>query len=135
MVTKDAEVSKDKEFEYVTSQIIRHIDRSVDAFKLFAQLFSLIVGGAIWLSIQSSVKCGANLTYARVSDGLVVLVTLITSLMVFEDYRAWRNFRTAQSKLVPHVDPPAWRSEITKWAMILCMVAGCALFLRFNPLT
>src|SRR5271168_5191156 len=41
-------VSDDKQFEYVTSQIIKHVERSVDAFKMFAQLSSAIVGGSIW---------------------------------------------------------------------------------------
>ncbi len=40
-------VSKDKEFEYVTSQIIKHVERSVAAFKMFGQLFSAIVGGSV----------------------------------------------------------------------------------------
>jgi len=126
-------VSKDKEFEYVTSQIIKHVERSVDAFKLFAQLFSVIVGGAIWLSIQSTIDSEATKTYAVLSDILVTLVTVITSLMILENYRAWRGFRNAQVKLAPHVPPPSWRAQLVGWEMVACMVAGCGLFWLFNP--
>jgi hypothetical protein len=125
-------VSEDKEFEYVTSQIVKHVERTVDAFKLFAQLFSAIVGGAIWLSTQR-VSPEAAKTYSHLSVGLVILVTVIVSIMILENYRAWRGFRAAQSRLVPHVPPPKRRSEKTGWVMILCMVAGCALFWWFNP--
>ena len=124
-------VSKDKEFEYVTSQIVKHVERSVDAFKMFAQLFSLIVGGSIWLSIQSGTH--SPKLYATLSDIVVTLVTVLASVMVFEDYRAWRGYRKAQSRLVPHVPPPRWQAEITGWVMILCMIAGCILFGCFNP--
>ena len=126
-------VSEDKEFEYVTSQIVKHVERSVDAFKMFAQLFSLIVGGAIWLSIQSNVGHKATAMYMWLSDILVLVVTFIISMMIYEDYRAWRNFRTAQSKLVPHLPLPAARAEIIKWEMIACMAVGCVLFWLFNP--
>ncbi len=126
-------VSEDKEFEYVTSQIIKHVERTVDAFKLFAQLYSAIVGGAIWLSTQPSVGPEAAKTYLHLSVGLVFLVTAITSIMILENYRAWRGFRAAQSRLVPHVPPPKRGSEKTGWVMILCMVAGCVLFWWFNP--
>jgi hypothetical protein len=98
-------VSEDKEFEYVTSQIIKHVERTVDAFKMFAQLFSVIVGGSIWLSIQSQAQ-ETTKTYANLSNILVTLVTIISSVMIFENYRCWWRFRTAQSKLVPHVPLP-----------------------------
>ena len=60
-------VSKDKEFEYVTSQIIKHVERSVDAFKMFAQLFSAIVGGSILLAIPSPVSAQRPLKPTRIS--------------------------------------------------------------------
>ena len=126
-------VSEDKEFEYVTSQIVKHIERFVDAFKMFAQLFSAIVGGSIWLSTHPGISLEATKTYSRLSIGHVILVTIIASIMIFEDYRAWRGYRAAQSRLVPHVAPPKRRSETTGWVMILCMIAGCGLFWWFNP--
>jgi hypothetical protein len=126
-------VSKDKEFEYVTSQIIRHVERSVDAFKMFAQLISAIVGGSIWLSTQSNVHSESIKTYGTLSNILVTLVTVIASVMIFEDYRAWWGFRSAQSKLAPHVPRPRWRAVATGGVMILCMVVGCVLFWCFNP--
>jgi hypothetical protein len=126
-------VSKDKEFEYVTSQIIKHVERSVDAFKMFAQLFSAIVGGSIFLSTQPGISSEATKTYSHLSEGLVILVTFIASIMIFEDYRAWFGFRTAQSKLVPDVPKPRLRSTISGVVMIVCMIVGCGLFWWFNP--
>jgi succinate dehydrogenase hydrophobic anchor subunit len=126
-------VSKDKEFEYVTSQIIKHIERSVDAFKMFIQLFSAIVGGAIWLSSQPTVTAESSKAYLNLSNVLMLLVTLIASVMVFENYRVWWGYRIAQSTLVPHVRKPRWTGVTTGVVMIVCMVAGCILFWRFNP--
>jgi hypothetical protein len=126
-------VSKDKEFEYVTSQIIKHVERSVDAFKMFAQLFSAIVGGTIWLSMQSNVSLEATKIYAYLSGGLAMLVVFIAVFMIHEDYRAWRGFREAQSKLVPHVKKPSWHAEKTAYAMIACMIIAGGAFCWFNP--
>jgi hypothetical protein len=127
-------VSEDREFEDVTSQIIKHIERSVDAFKLFLQLFSVIVGGAIWLSIQQNVHNPK--TYAFLSDVVVGLVTFITGLMIYENYRGWRGFRNAQSeRLTPHVPRPTWRAQCIGWVMTLLMVAASALFCWYNPFT
>jgi hypothetical protein len=125
-------VSEDKEFEYVTSQIVKHVERSVDAFKMFTQLFSAIVGGSIWLSTQH-VSPAAAKTYSNLSVCLVVLVTIIASLIIWENYRVWRGFRAAQSRLVPHVPLPKRGSEKTKWMMTVCMVGGCVAFWWFNP--
>jgi hypothetical protein len=133
MSDKDRQVSVDKEYDFVTSQIAKHIERSVDAFKMYAQLFSAIVGGSIWLSIQSNVAPNAVKLYASLADILVGLVTLIAAIMIFENYRAWRGYRRAQCELVSHVPPPRWKSETTGWAMILCMVLGAILFCSFNP--
>ena len=131
----DTTVSKDKEFEYVTSQIIKHIERTVDAFKMFTKLFSAIVGGSILLSTQQTIGPESARTYAHLADALVFLVTLISGVMIVEDYRAWWGFRRAQTTLVPHVPPPSWRARVTEWVMILCMVLGCGLFWWFNPFT
>jgi hypothetical protein len=126
-------VSEDKEFEYVTSQIVKHVERSVDAFKMFAQLFSAIVGGSIWLSTQPNISSEALKTYSNLSIGLVCVVTLIASFIILENYRTWRGFRQAQSKLMPHVPQPKRRAEMTGRVMIFCMITGCGLFWWFNP--
>jgi hypothetical protein len=114
-------VSEDKEFEYVTSQIVKHVQRSVDAFKLFTQLFSAIVGGSIWLSTQRNVSPAAAKTYSHLSGWLVVLVTVIASVMIIDNYRVWYGFRLAQSRLVPTVPPPKLKSTMTAALMVLCI--------------
>jgi hypothetical protein len=80
---------------------------------MFVQLFSAIVGGAIWLSSQPTVTSEASKIYINLSNVLVSLVTLIASVMVFEDYRIWWGYRIAQSKLVPHVPKPTFKSVTT----------------------
>lgn len=130
-------VSKDEEYKYVTSQIIKHIERSVDAFKLFAQLLSAIVGGSVWLRLQIR---GADVhllpTLGCLADILVFLIALICGVMIWDNYRAWYGFRTAQSDLVPHVKMPnKKKSETSKWTMIACMLLAFVLFSWFNPFT
>src|SRR5436305_5741615 len=99
-------VSKDKEFEFVTSQITAHVDRSIAAFRSFTQVFSAIVGGAIWLGISAKVVPEKVTQFVWLSDILVTLVTVINGVMIIENLRSWHGYRRAQSSLVPHVPPP-----------------------------
>jgi len=74
-------ISEEKQYEYVGSIVTDRIDRIRDAFKLFLQLFSIIVGGSIWLSMQK-ISPDARQTYLLVSDTLVCLVIFVTGVLV-----------------------------------------------------
>jgi hypothetical protein len=92
-------VSEDKIYEFVTSQIQFREQGAINAFKLFLQVFSAIVGGSIWLSIQSSTSQASRPGFAAISDALVGLVFAVTAIMVAENFRGWLGYRKAQSKM------------------------------------
>ncbi len=135
-------VSVDKEYEFVSAQVRFHIDKIFDSFKLFIQLFSAIVGGSIWLSLQPNMVAKAH-TYAAISNALVMLIAALCLVMVVEHNRAWRGNRKAQTRLggkdetgKDRIPPPgSWRSSSTEIAMGLTVVAAVYLFWRYNPFT
>lgn len=128
-------ISEDKQYEYIGTVITDRIDRARDAFKLFLQLFSIIVGGAIWLSMHE-IPDGARYTYIIVSDALVLLLTLVTGTMVYEALRGWWGYREALSSFdggkYP-IPPPKRRALASEVVMMFCMVAGASIFIWANP--
>ena len=90
-------IGEEKQYEYVGSVVTDRLDRARDAFKLFLQLFSAIVGGAIWLNTQH-IALEARSNYVLVSDVLVALVTFVTGTMVYRAIKGWWGYRLALSK-------------------------------------
>jgi hypothetical protein len=136
-------VSIDKEYEFVSSQVQEYNRRVADAFKLFVQLFSLIVGGSVWLSIsiQSQPAAVKSASYARLSNILAVLVAVYCAFSVVENLRAWRGYRLAQCRLGGldekgnfRIPPPkVFKAASEEVAMIVTMSAATILFCYFNP--
>src|SRR5258708_1235649 len=91
-------VPVEKEYEYVSAQVRFHMDKIFDAFKMFIQVFSAIVGGAIWLSLQEAIRPRTHM-YVVLSDWLVILLAVVSCAIVAENWRAWRSNRHAQSRL------------------------------------
>jgi hypothetical protein len=128
-----APISAIKRYQFVTQQLRYHNEKIIEAFKLFIKLFSAIVGGAIWLSIQTNELS----SYGNLALALVGVLTLVTVVMVISNLMAWYGFRKAESFLVgkEKVGPPTpIRSCWTEYVMIFAMVCALTLFWCFNPL-
>jgi hypothetical protein len=136
-------VTDDKQYEFVSKQVRYHNEKIIGAFKLFIQLFSAIIGGTIWLSLQPHITATRALSYAHISDILVTVLALFSSLWVFENLRAWHGYRGAQHRLggldahgKPKIPAPRLlRASVSEAAMILIIAAATFLFWRFNPFT
>jgi len=132
-------ISPEKQFEFITRQIAANTTRMYDAFKLFVQLFSAIVGGSVWLSIQHASAANA---YANILNVLAFLVTVIAALTVIVNLSSWYRYREAQSLLTADAPSPElrappprfWPSAVVQIGQVLCMLAACILFWIFNPL-
>ena len=134
--TRHCEVSADAEFKWVTSQIATERQRAEAAFRLYLQMFSALVGGSIWLSIQPSIAHSAHRKLAVLTDIAVTLAMAAVSVMLLGSWRAWFSYRRAQSVLMPHVPPPRrWPSGVVWGAMFLCILVATGLFWMFNPFT
>lgn len=72
-------ISEDEQYKYIGTVITDRIDRTRDGFKLYVQLFSAIVGGSVWLSVQKDflqLAQQAKPTYSCLSNVLVGLSSL-----------------------------------------------------------
>ena len=132
-------VSDDKQYEHVSQQVRHHNDRILGSFDLFIRLFSAVVGGAIWLSLQAGAARRGSY-YALLSDLLVGLITVMSILMVLENLRAWHGYRWAQTRLGEkdesgnyRIPPPKkLRASLIEIGMVACMLCSALLFLLFN---
>lgn len=128
-------IGDDKQYEYIGSVITDRLDRVRDAFKLFLQLFSGIVGGSIWLSTQQ-ISPAAREFYVLVSDALVILVVFVTGTMVYEALRGWWGYREALAELTYESHPaprPKLRAVVAEVAMLVGMVAAAGIYVCSNP--
>lgn len=135
-------ISDEKQYEFVTSQVAARDQKAADVhFKFFVQWFSAIVGGAMWLSMQPDIQPTARPIYRTLSDALIILLTIISIILVIDNFRAWRGYRTTHSKLVGKDEtgnyrvplPKVFPAAITEATVVACMIAVCVLFFWFNP--
>jgi hypothetical protein len=130
-------LTRDKHCEFLSANARDRAAAMADWFKLFVQLYSAIVGGALLLRLQYK-AIPANLV--SLADWLVVLVIAVSALMVMDSYRAWRRYRKtlmtvagqrAGTDIIPR---PPWTSWIGITLMLVAMLAALFGFLCFNPL-
>ena len=134
-------ISPDKQFEFVTTQISAQIDRIYDAFKRFIQLFSAIVAGTVWLATEVKISGATRASYATITDVLVGLVALVTTVLILGNLHSWWGYRRAQMRLTQddinldyRVPPPKLYPSCTvETAMLVCVAAAYFLFWWDNP--
>jgi hypothetical protein len=140
-VSDQKDISVDKHCELLTEHIRDQLKRISDAFRLFVQLFTGIVGGSIWLRVEHAKDLETSRpVFERVSNGLVFLVFFVCAILIADNLRAWRSYRLALSKAAgkagghPIIPPPnlfvsAWPDVV----MIVAMAGAVWLFWRNNP--
>lgn len=129
-------ISDEKHFDYIGAIITDRIDRSRDALKLFLQLFSAIVGGSIWLSIQPNISEAARKAYERASNGLVVLLVVVTVATICRAAIGWWKYREKLSTFDlgnDHVPPPTYGAIFAEGLMVICVVIAGCFYISFNP--
>jgi hypothetical protein len=136
-------ISAEKQYDFITSQIAARLKEARDAFKLFIQIFSAIVGGSVWLATTEKIQSEAKSQYATLSSLLVVVLTLAMTVMIVDALRGWYANRKAQVQLGgldpagrPNIPPPRIPpSGISEMAMTMTMIAAASGFCLFNPFT
>jgi hypothetical protein len=133
-------ITDDKLYEVLTDLIAERKNGCDNAFKLFVKLYTAIVGGAA--AIGAVVPQPMRPVYAHVSVMLVIVVTVVTSILLFEAKRGWWEYRKAQSRIVAdnspnrsyHIPPPkVWPTLIAEIVMGAAMWVACALYWAFHP--
>lgn len=117
----------------------RHV-HIMDGFKLFVQLFSAIVAGAVTLRLHYGGASADRFTIF--ADALVGLVAVAAAVIIGDNTRAWRDYRRKLSQVAGRsadgmllIEGPntrkAFRIEAT---MLLAIAIATIGFWVFNPL-
>jgi hypothetical protein len=127
-------LSPDKHCEMLSANARDRAKAMEDWFKLFVQIFSVIVGGAVLLRLQY--KQDIPVTFVPLSNALVLLVAFASAAMVIDSHRAWRGHRKRLSDIagpdiIPQPRVPSWIGFLLMLAVILVALFG---FCLFNPL-
>src|SRR5262249_17109839 len=107
----------------------------------FVQLFSAIVGGAIFLSVQPGKRSPqSNFEYALLSDLAVGLTALVTIVLILETMRSRRGDRERISELGGknfyveyHIPLPRRSAKAVELTMVFSIFVACAGFIILNP--
>lgn len=127
-------INEEDQYKHIGSVIKERLDYSRDAFKSFVQSMTVIIGGSIWLSMQT-ISPEARETYVLLSRLLVVLVVIVGSIMVIQALRGWWGYRVALSKFAAHhpIPPPRRNALTAEIVMLACMIGSGIGFWVWNP--
>ena|SRR5262249_54104793 len=131
-------LSVEKHCEMLSANVRDRIAAMFEGFKLFVQLFSALVGGAVVLRLQY--PKGIPASFVTLSNLLAILITIAGVIMVGDALRSWHGHRQKLSELAGKdtagndVIPPARWHPSSAWFMLLAMLVACVLFWLFNPL-
>lgn len=132
-------LSVDKHCEMITAHIRDRNTMIMDSFKLFVQMFSALVGGAVIVRLQYP---GPAESFAYPAVGIGLLIYVISLVMIWENIRSWYQYRIKLSNeagrrrgrlIVPL--PKLWRAIWIELVMTVLMTVSLAAFWYFNPLT
>lgn len=111
-----------------------------DSFKLFAQLFSGLVGGAVIVRLQYGGSI--SLDSILLSNVVAALIAVTCATLLLDAYRSWFGFRNRLSELAGRaadgsliVPYPSHRLSARSLAiMLIVMAVALLVFIVFNPL-
>jgi hypothetical protein len=133
-------VSPDAYFVFVTEHVEWLNERIIATYNSFWRLYSAIVGGSIWLSLQPGLFAAKSHVYAVISTITVVGLALVSCSLIVENVRSWRGYRLTLHELsldevgahrMPK--PHTLRRSASEVVMMLAMVVAAGLFGWFNP--
>jgi len=133
-------VSLDKEYEFVSRQVDANNARIWDAFKLYVQVMTVVVGGAVYAALTFKIDPKTREVLALLTSGMVFLITAVTIGIVLDCLRSWKGYRQAQCRLAglrldgqPHIDAPHVGRLMTNWILILAVAVLMVAFICYNP--
>jgi hypothetical protein len=132
--TQDAEgVTLEERYRFVTSQLSYFNEKIIEAFNLFIKLLTAIVGGVIWLRLQTDLGT-VWIQIRGIVIGLVMLVGLSSILLVIFNLSSWWGFRKAESfllngKIPPPVFPKSARQELLMMLVIAVSTIGASILI------
>jgi hypothetical protein len=127
-------LSIEKHCEMLSAVVRDRLASISDGFKLFVQLFTALVAGVVVMRMTYAPE-RIPATFAWLSNGLAILITAATVLMVWDAFRSWHGYRKRLSEVAGEsiIPPPKWFPS-SVWIMVSVMLIACGLFCWFNPL-
>lgn len=121
-------------FSHICAQTNYFNDKLTEAFTFFVQTYTVIVGGCIWLAIQKDLKPISREAEIWLSNGLVILLTIVTLARVIGNLTAWWGARKMQHKILSSVPlPHRFGSTWLEIILAISVAAACGLFCLENP--
>ena len=109
-----ASLSVDKHCEMLMNQIRDRVAGTTEGFKLFVQMFTAVVGGAVVLHLQYPDKAAS---FAGSADALAILISVMGTVIILENIRSWKGLREKLSIVVGNDESetkefpdPVWRA-------------------------
>jgi hypothetical protein len=134
-----ASLSVDKHCEMLTAHIRDRSAAITEGFKLFIQMFSAVVGGALLLRLQypKIAPC-----FALLADALTGLIFVMGVVIILENVRSWYEYRKVLSDVAGNDEsgkriipgPLPWKAVRIETVMITVMIIAWLAFCWFNPL-
>lgn len=140
-------ITTDKHCELLSASIREKIAAIYGSFRLFFQLFSGIVGGAIALSLSLGPQNSLGLqnappAFVSLANALTAGVAIMCAVMIVDAQLAWYRFRKRLSEVAGRnekgrlqIPPPKpVRPWLTVGTMLAAMFIAVVAFMTFNPL-
>jgi hypothetical protein len=142
MANDDKDNLDTQHYIYVCSQVRYFVERIHASFEFFVKLYSAVLGGTIWLSVQPGITAEKSTKFLVTSNALVIGLTLLSCFKLWDNVRAWRGYRHAQVKLTgldehghPKTPPPKnWPTHFEQIVVTAAMIGAAILYCVFNPL-
>ena len=108
-------------YKFITSQLQYFNEKIVEAFRLYIQLVTAVMGGYIWLKSQTQTVVPSN--WVRVVfPALMVFIGLGSVLLIVVNLSSWWGFRKAESALLKGIVPPPVFPRSARQEIVMIMV-------------
>lgn len=124
-------------YHNITKMLVYLNEKIIESFNFFIKIFTAIIGGYLWLSIQSNSQ-DLKRNIAIYIQLILIAVCALTLVRVWANLKSWWGFRKAESQLVgidkvpyPKI-PNSCLSEILMCLIII--IATIIAFLLINSI-
>ena len=129
MIPSNPPIDGVKRYEYVTKMLIHLNDKIIESLNLFLKVYSAIVGGIFWLSIQQNAQ-EVKKHFLPIMLFLFAVVGLFSIVLVTTNLKSWWGYRKVESQLIGLPMPKFPASCIGELVMItiIAIVTVAAFF-------
>lgn len=130
---QDTLISPEERYKRVCSMLTYFCDRMDQAFKLFVQISTAVIGGFIWLRMQPNSSSVDHLF--AVGRWIIPILAAVTIGQIIFDHISWYGYRRAEANLLGREDlkpsfPNSGKLEYLRITIITIVGLGAFCWLR-----